>query len=74
MKEEHLKRHNDAVGRFNNKKLKCLNCGKDILYKKRRNKFCNHSCAASFNNIGKRRHGEQPNNCLICGKKLLNSK
>ena len=37
----------------------CKNCGKEILGKGRsRKKFCNRSCAASFNNTG-RKHTEE---------------
>ena len=37
----------------------CKNCGKEILGKDRsRKKFCNRSCAASFNNTG-RKHTEE---------------
>lgn len=35
----------------------CRFCKKTIEYLKKENSFCNHSCASSFNNIGKRRHG-----------------
>jgi len=35
----------------NNPKL-CPYCDQPIPYEKRRNKYCNHSCAASFNNVG----------------------
>ncbi len=31
----------------------CRYCNKKIDYSKRRNNFCNHSCAASINNFGK---------------------
>lgn len=34
----------------------CGFCGQSQDYKRRHNKFCNQSCAASFNNKGKDRH------------------
>ena len=38
----------------------CKNCGKEILGKdKSRKKFCNHSCAASFNNTGRKHTDEE---------------
>lgn len=37
---------------------KCKFCKKELPYKKRRNKFCNQSCAASVNNKGVRRNGK----------------
>jgi hypothetical protein len=49
----------------------CLNCGKEIVDGDSRKKFCNHSCAASYNNKGVARNGEQRNKkCLYCGKEL----
>lgn len=50
----------------------CLNCG-NVLTGDTRSKFCNHSCAASYNNKGVVRNGkkrEKEENCLYCGKKL----
>lgn len=32
---------------------KCIFCNKSILYNKKNNKFCNSSCAASFNNLNR---------------------
>lgn len=51
----------------------CKHCDKEIPYNKRQNKFCSQSCAASFNNKGVRRNGEEPKNCLDCGNRLLGS-
>lgn len=46
----------------------CLYCGKEIFPNR---KFCNHSCAASYNNQGVVRNGEKKNSkCLYCGKEL----
>lgn len=42
---------------------KCLHCNSVIT---NNNKFCNRSCAASFNNKGVKRHGQSPNKCLMC--------
>ena len=44
------------------------NCEKILPYEKRKNKYCNRSCAAKINNLGRRRHGNPKNNCLICGE------
>lgn len=46
---------------------KCLNCGNHLEWEKRKNKYCNSSCAASKNNIGRRRRGMAPTKCGICG-------
>lgn len=46
---------------------KCLNCNKPITPP---NKFCNHSCSATYNNkIYKKKH---PIYCKQCGKELKN--
>ena len=37
-------------------------------------KFCNSSCAAKFNNRGKRRHGTAPGVCKVCGAPKKNHK
>lgn len=45
----------------------CRYCSKKIDYLKRRNNFCNHSCAASTNNIGKIRIPRKPRpQCKQC--------
>lgn len=31
----------------------CMNCSESLEYKKRKNKFCNKSCAAIYNNTGR---------------------
>lgn len=54
---------------------RCKVCGKPFKYEKRKNKFCSHSCAASFNNLGRLRSGlysKKP--CIVCGKITKNTK
>lgn len=52
---------------------KCLYCGKIIpmnslsISDYNRKKFCNNSCAASYNN---RLRGKKKNYCLMCGKEI----
>ena len=52
----------------------CLYCGKEITDGDYRKKFCNHSCAISYNNqLNIRRCGrkkKQIHYCLNCGKEL----
>lgn len=54
----------------------CPSCGNHIPYEKRANKFCNQSCAASFNNVGVQHNKakQDPTNpqkrCLSCGKAI----
>ena len=53
------------------KKKYCLYCGKEIIGDYRKI-FCNHSCAASYNNKGTVRNGVERKTkvCLYCGKEL----
>jgi hypothetical protein len=48
----------------------CLFCGEKIPFENRRGKFCNKSCAASYNNAGINRHaGNIPQESLCsCGQ------
>lgn len=61
-----------TVIEYNNNPNKCLYCSSDILCINRKlnevkiKKFCNTSCAASFNNAGSRKHGDAPVFCA-CG-------
>lgn len=51
----------------------CLNCGKEIVDGDYRKKFCNSSCATSYNNRGISRHKttvKKINKCLNCGKEI----
>lgn len=54
---------------YNENPTLCKKCNSSLDYDKRNYKFCSKSCAQSFNNVGKRRHGKPSTNCLICGKK-----
>ena len=58
-------------GKSTKEKKYCLNCGKEIVDGDSRKKFCNHSCAASYNNKGVVRNGKAHIKlCLYCGKEL----
>lgn len=49
----------------------CLNCGKPLL--KRRGKFCNSSCAATYNNLNRKtttKGKTKISNCVKCGKEI----
>ena len=51
----------------------CKYCGEIILYEKRENDFCSHSCSASYNNKGICRNGislPEHSYCLNCGKEI----
>ena len=72
--EESKKRHKESnerqklkwIKKYNDNPKFCCECGKKISYKKRRNKFCNSSCAASYNN--KKR--KKIKYCQYCGEKI----
>lgn len=58
--------------RWFNRTRNCLYCGKEIIGGDNRKKFCNHSCAASYNNIGVSRNTKQDSEifCLNCGNPI----
>lgn len=62
---------------YNKSPKKCINCGKTIEWKNRRNEFCSHSCAASYNNLGVSRNKTTNTyylECQNCGKKYDHKK
>lgn len=67
-------RKQNRIDTWNTNPKLCKACKAPISYENRRNDFCNHSCAAIFNNKGVSRHGEEPINCLHCGNKTNNEK
>ena len=42
--------HRDCLEKYFKSPSLCLHCNKEIEYTKRKNKFCNSSCAASYTN------------------------
>lgn len=55
---------------------RCAFCNSFLCYEKRTYKFCNHSCAASFNNLGVVRNPrkvERRTHCLKCNIRILGS-
>jgi hypothetical protein len=42
----------DRIKNYDSNPNKCQNCQVGLLYDKRKNKFCSHSCAAQINNLG----------------------
>ena len=53
---------------YNKEPKTCACCNDALPYRKRNNKFCDSSCAATYNNSGTRRHGAGPNSCKVCGQ------
>jgi hypothetical protein len=76
----HQERYKRLQEDYNLNPVRCKNCDDSICYEKRRNRFCSHSCAASFNNLGKPRNFKKdtysrPNVvCLNCQKTTENEK
>ncbi len=56
----------------------CKNCGKQLSHEKCKNKFCSHSCSASYNNLGVRRNFKNgkwaKKRCLCCDQVTTNPK
>lgn len=80
-KERKLKRKE----KYNLNPKKCRCCGAPISYEKRKNNFCNSSCAATYHNTGRNKRysieerkqlQDQIDNkyCKNCGKKLIFTK
>ncbi len=45
-----LKNLQKRIDEYNKNPKKCKNCGRDMDYEKRKNKFCSHNCAAIISN------------------------
>ena len=66
-KHLHDQRHKEFVEKYNASPKICEWCGDKIQFKKRYNKFCNHSCAALFNNS----NNNKPHRfCIECNSSL----
>jgi predicted nucleic acid-binding Zn ribbon protein len=52
----------------------CLYCGKEIIEGDSRKKFCNHSCAASYNDKLYVKRKKSIRKCLFCGKYIERGK
>ena len=55
---------------YNRNPNHCNQCKKVLIYAKRKNIFCNHSCSQTFNNRGVRRNGLENRKCKNCGEKV----
>ena len=71
-KETQQKQLQQRIDTYNENPTKCLNCHAVFTYKNRHNKFCNSSCAATYNNkmFPKRFSKHNSKACLFCGKPL----
>jgi hypothetical protein len=74
--QEHMvgqceKRKAIAMAAYESHLPHCAFCDAVLPYENRRNKFCNHSCAASYTNLGvahNPRKTERRTHCLRCGQ------
>lgn len=53
--------------------ITCLNCREDFESSESKRKFCSRSCSSTYNNRSRRRNGEEPGTCILCGVKLKRS-
>ncbi len=69
----HAQEKLNRIKTYNEIPKHCQKCKKVLHYKSRHNKFCGHSCAATVNNHGVRRHGRARTRltCLRCKVKLI---
>jgi len=79
----------EKIKKYNIKPKICINCGKNIPYEKKRNKFCSSSCSAIFNNHNRvvsdktkekisstlKDKGKNKHKiCIQCGKEFVSKK
>lgn len=69
----HQEQKQKRIAEYNQHPTKCKFCGIVLDYEHRNNKFCCHSCSASFNNKGVVRNGkvQKVTFCKCCGAKLI---
>ena len=74
-----IKTHKTLIERYEKSPRICLSCGKILPYELRKNKFCGHSCAATYNNtknthdrakFWRTEYDKNPKSCKKCGKVL----
>jgi len=67
------------IDTYNLNPTRCVTCNIAFSYEKRKNKFCNHSCSAKFNNIGVIRNYNTEldisnDKCKNCSVPLINDR
>lgn len=68
LREQQQQKRRETRAAYAVQPKRCLYCDTMIPYAKRRNTFCNHSCAASYNNRGVLRvQTDNPAECAHCG-------
>ena len=69
------------IEEYNKNPNKCVKCDKNLEYARRKNKFCNRSCAAAYNNLGVARNKKEGfkysinlyERCIYCGSEIENN-
>lgn len=69
-KKTREKKREEKISQYNNSPSVCQECGHTIPYEKRHNKFCNNSCATTYNNKIAPKRRKKEKNCIQCGKSL----
>lgn len=76
--EVNHKKYQKRIEKYSLNPSICKFCKESLPYEKQKNKFCSHSCSASFNNSGKKRneiHGKYSKKiCPICRGETSNKK
>lgn len=63
-----IKLHDEMVAAYSKNPTRCKTCDIELPYENRKNKFCGHSCAAKYNNLGSPKRKKERNEvCLYCG-------
>lgn len=66
---------NARIAKYNENPKRCQYCGTPFVYERRYLRFCNHSCAAKYNNpFSHVKKDKVQNICLQCGKPTYNIK
>lgn len=68
--ETRAKQKQERLDKYSSNPTLCKNCSEKILYLKRRNTFCSHSCAAIYHN-GKRGSKYKDKKCLSCDNSII---
>jgi hypothetical protein len=68
-----MKLYEDAIQTYAKNPTRCITCNSSFPYKKRKDKFCNHTCSAKSTNvtrIRKRKHEKPCKNCSVVHYKV----
>lgn len=69
--------HKKLISEYNSSPKKCNFCNNVLPYENKRNKFCNHTCSASYTNKKRKNNGfttknkTKEINCIVCNIKTF---